>query len=228
MEAPEERNPPPALPSSIGRGVPEEEELTEEPAGHDPARGAGVAVAEASFGHNAATNANQGSHASGKRALIQYDYEKAEDNELELTEGDYVTNIEMVDEDWWMGTNSKGESGLFPSNYVELVEEEEAPAPAAQISEPSAPPTAPRPAAALAAPSGPTATASYDYEAAEDNELSFDEGATITGLVSIQICRIIPCFSTNLLQEFPDEDWWFGHFRGKSGLFPANYVQLDE
>lgn len=30
------------------------------------------------------------------------------------------------------------------------------------------------------------------------------------------------------LQEFPDEDWWFGHFHGKSGLFPANYVQLDE
>ena len=185
IEAPEERNPPPALPSSMGHNVPEEEELTEEPAGHDSARGAGAAVAEASFGQNAPSNANQGSHASGKRALVQYDYEKAEDNELELTEGDYVTNIEMVDEDWWMGTNSKGESGLFPSNYVELVEEEEAPAPAAHVPEPSAPPTAPRPAAAPAAPSGPTATAIYDYEAAEDNELSFDEGATITGLVRI-------------------------------------------
>jgi len=49
----------------------------------------------------------------------------------------------------------------------------------------------------------------YDYEAAEDNELSFPEDAKITGL------------------EFPDEDWWFGHFKGHSGLFPANYVQLD-
>lgn len=27
--------------------------------------------------------------------------------------------------------------------------------------------------------------------------------------------------------EFPDEDWWFGSFQGQSGLFPANYVQLD-
>jgi len=189
MEAPEERNPPPALPSSIERNVPDEEELTEEPAGHDPARGAGAAVAEASFGQNAPTSANQGSHASGKRALVQYDYEKAEDNELELTEGDYVTNIEMVDEDWWMGTNSKGESGLFPSNYVELVEEEAAPAPAAHVPEPAAPPTAPRPAAAPASPSSPTATAIYDYEAAEDNELSFDEGATITGLVRYSLAR---------------------------------------
>jgi hypothetical protein len=101
----------------------------------------------------------------GKKALIQYDYEKAEDNEIELREGEYVTNIEMVDDDWWMGTNVQGESGLFPSNYVELVDEDEgvaapqppAPAPVAQKEEPE-------PAAA-----GPTATAQFDYEAAEDN-----------------------------------------------------------
>ena len=179
IEAPEERNPPPALPTNIGRHVPDEEDLTEEPAGHDPARGAGAAMAAASFGQNAGA-ANQGSAASGKRAVIQYDYEKAEDNELELVEGEYVTNIEMVDEDWWMGTNQKGESGLFPSNYVELVEgeEEEAPAPVSHEPEPVVPA-----AAAAAAPSGPTATATYDYEAAEDNELSFEEGATVTGLV---------------------------------------------
>ena len=187
IKAPEERNEPPALPSqAIGRTMPDEDDLTEEPAGHDPARGAGVAMAAASFGQNA-TSADQGAHASGKRALVQYDYEKAEDNELELTEGDYVTNIEMVDEDWWMGTNSKGESGLFPSNYVELVEdgEEDAPAPLSHEPAPVAPAAAPVPAAAHSSPSGPTANALYDYEAAEDNELSFPEGATVTGLVRI-------------------------------------------
>jgi hypothetical protein len=229
IEAPEERHSPPALPGqSISNRIPDEEDLTEEPAGHDPARGAGAAMAEASFGHNAATSANQGSAASGKRALVIYDYEKAEDNELELTDGEHVTNIEMVDEDWWMGTNSKGESGLFPSNYVELVEgeeeqeEEAAPPPPAPVAA-----TRPTPAPA-AAPAGPTATAIYDYEAAEDNELSFDENATITGLVSFTE-RSISRLNTDIVsQEFPDEDWWFGHHNGKSGLFPANYVQLDE
>lgn len=187
IQAPEERNSPPALPSqAIGRNLPEEDDLTEEPAGHDPARGAGAAVAAASFGQTVASTDQ--SNAGGKRALVQYDYEKAEDNELELVEGDYVTNIEMVDEDWWMGTNKKGESGLFPSNYVELVEEEEealAPAPAAvtQQPTPAPPPQAARPSAAPTAPSGPTAEAIYDYEPAEDNELGFPEGAKITGLV---------------------------------------------
>jgi hypothetical protein len=187
IEAPEERNDPPALPKQMSHNVPDEEELTEEPDGHDPARGAGAAVATASFGGNVAT-LQHGSAASGKRALVQYDYEKAEDNELELVEGEYVTNIEMVDDDWWMGTNQKGESGLFPSNYVEIVEEEEEEAlvPVSHAPEPIPPPRAPRPAAAPApaAPSGPTAKALYDYEAAEDNELSFPEEATISGLVS--------------------------------------------
>ncbi|CAJ0546380.1 Ff.00g098530.m01.CDS01 [Fusarium sp. VM40] len=151
----------------------------------------------------------------GYRAVIQYDYEKAEDNEIELVEGDIVTNIEMVDEDWWMGTNSRGETGLFPSNYVELVGDDE-PEQQADVSPPPPAPCAaepePAPQAPAAAPAdaGHTAVALYDYEAAEDNELSFPEDATITNL------------------DFPDEDWWFGHYAGKSGLFPANYVQLNQ
>lgn len=190
VDAPEERFSPPVVPTeSIEKNLPHEDRLTEEPRGHDPARGAGAAVAAASFGAGAAAGAAvgvavQGSQGGGQRALVQYDYEKAEDNELELTEGDFVTNIEMVDEDWWMGTNSKGESGLFPSNYVELVDgEEEEEAPPAPVShEPT--PSAPAPSSS-SAPAGPTASAIYDYEAAEDNELSFPEGGTITGLVRL-------------------------------------------
>ncbi|KAI9743518.1 MAG: hypothetical protein M1818_002831 [Claussenomyces sp. TS43310] len=211
IQAPQERLSPPTMPAkAMGENLPDESDLTEEPIGHDPARGAGVAMAEATFGQNAPSSANQGSHASGKRAVVEYDYEKAEDNELELTEGDHVTNIEMVDEDWWMGTNSKGESGLFPSNYVKLVEgQEEEEEVAAAEEAPSQPARSTAPPAVSASPAGPTATANYDYEAAEDNELSFAEGDKITGL------------------EFPDEDWWFGHHGGQSGLFPANYVELD-
>jgi hypothetical protein len=114
--------------------------------------------------------------------------EKAEDNEIELLEGQIVTDIDMVDEDWWIGTNVKGERGLFPSNYVEVVEESQAPAPApAPAPRPVPPPVEreptppPPPAASRPAAGGPTATALYDYEAAEDNGKStmysiFDRG----------------------------------------------------
>ncbi|KAI1107598.1 hypothetical protein F4804DRAFT_296504 [Jackrogersella minutella] len=203
--------PPRSLPvRQIEQELPREEELPEEQEAYDP-RAAATAVAESQFGHEAVAEAPAAS-GEGLRALIQYDYEKAEDNELELREGEYVTNIEMVDEDWWMGTNGRGETGLFPSNYVELVEgEAEESAPAAAAGHAAVPPpAAPAAEPEAAGDNGPTATAQFDYEAAEDNELSFPDGATITNL------------------EFPDEDWWFGHYKGASGLFPANYVQLDQ
>ncbi|KAG8165025.1 hypothetical protein KVR01_005300 [Diaporthe batatas] len=200
----------PSRPIPVPEEVPQERDLPEEQPAHDLARGAATAVAEEAFGHDQVQETQAGS-SGGKRAIIEYDYEKAEENELELREGEYVTNIDMVDDDWWMGTNSRGESGLFPSNYVTLVEDDDATAGAGQAAAPPPPPAA---AAAPAEPQpaaggGAVATALFDYEAAEDNELSFAEGDKITNL------------------EFPDDDWWFGHLGAKSGLFPANYVELD-
>jgi len=209
---------------SLDQAARQNRDLSPEPRveAKDPARGAGVGVAAATFGVAAVAGAAVGAavaskgddSGAGKRAVIQYDYEKAEDNEVELREGEIVTDIDMVDEDWWMGTNAQGERGLFPANYVELVEDDEPATGGAAPPLPTHPSAAqePEPPAApqAAGGTGPTATALYDYEAAEDNELSFPEGATITGV------------------EFPDDDWWLGSFNGQSGLFPANYVQLDE
>ena len=179
----EQLSPPPAMPiRSLANAVPDEDDLTEEPSGHDPARGAGEASAATRFGAEAVESAHPGAQHSGKSAIVQYDYEKGEDNEIELKEGEHVTNIEMVDENWWMGTNVHGESGLFPSNYVEVVEGEDAAgAPAPHQPEPEPEQHA---SAAAAEEQGATATALYDYEAVEENELSFPEHAKITGIVS--------------------------------------------
>lgn len=54
------------------------------------------------------------------------------------------------------------------------------------------------------------AVALYDYQAADDDELTFDPGDVITDL------------------EFIDEGWWRGSCHGRSGLFPSNYVELRE
>lgn len=183
MSPPEEA---PLIPAaSISRAIEDHADVEPESqvAEDDLARGTAAAVAGAG-----ASTANPGAAIGGKRALIQYDYEKAEDNEIELVEGEYVINIEMVDDDWWMGQNSKGETGLFPSNYVELVDDDDAaagahdapPSPAQYEEEPAHAPAAPSASAGK-----PTATAQYDYEAAEDNELSFPDGATIHNVVSL-------------------------------------------
>lgn len=157
----------------------------------DPARGAAQAAAEATFGNDADYRAG-GAESGGREAIAQYEYEKAEENELELREGERIVNIDMVDDDWWMGENTRGQRGLFPSNYVELLPEDQSGDVAPDTAR-SEPPPAPVPAAEPAPPAGPaggsqagaTAIAQYEYEAAEDNELSFPEGAKITNVVCL-------------------------------------------
>nr|XP_040139909.1 src substrate cortactin isoform X5 [Ictidomys tridecemlineatus] len=55
---------------------------------------------------------------------------------------------------------------------------------------------------------GLTATALYDYQAAGDDEISFDPDDIITNI------------------EMIDDGWWRGVCKGRYGLFPANYVEL--
>ncbi|XP_019762425.1 src substrate cortactin [Dendroctonus ponderosae] len=57
---------------------------------------------------------------------------------------------------------------------------------------------------------GITAVALYDYQAAAEDEISFDPDNLITHIEKI------------------DEGWWRGLCKGKYGLFPANYVQCNE
>ncbi|KAJ2451814.1 actin binding protein [Coemansia sp. RSA 2336] len=75
---------------------------------------------------------------------------------------------------------------------------------------PAAPPMAPPlPPAVPKQPTGNQAIALYDYDAAEEGELSFRERERITQVL------------------FPSEDWWEGvNEAGQHGLFPANYVEL--
>uniref|UniRef100_A0A4W5N071 Cortactin n=1 Tax=Hucho hucho TaxID=62062 RepID=A0A4W5N071_9TELE len=57
---------------------------------------------------------------------------------------------------------------------------------------------------------GLTAVALYDYQAAGDDEISFDPDDIITNI------------------EMIDEGWWRGVCRGAYGLFPANYVEVRQ
>ncbi|ORZ18972.1 hypothetical protein BCR42DRAFT_349717 [Absidia repens] len=172
--------------------------------------------------------AHSSAHAAGSNvlsAVVLFGYDAGESNEMTLLEGEVVTEIDQVDDGWWFGVSEDGKKqGLFPANYVQLLEHEQEqqhaiptppPAPAAAAAAPApAPATHHTPAAAPAAPVedlGQTAIGLYDYEAGEGNEISFRENDRITHI------------------EFVSEDWWQGAGPdGKSfGLFPANYVELQ-
>ncbi|AOW01678.1 uncharacterized protein YALI1_B18645g [Yarrowia lipolytica] len=92
--------PPPPMPSRPAADEP--------PAPALPSRGGAAAATPAAV------------VSSKPSATVEYDYTKDEEGEIDLVEDEIVTDIEFLDENWWSGTNSKGESGLFPSNYVRL------------------------------------------------------------------------------------------------------------
>lgn len=136
---------------------------------------------------------------------------------MSLLEGEIVTQIDQVDEGWWFGVSEDGKKqGLFPANYVQILEQEQPAAATATADIPAPPPVPVHPEEPKQQQQqqnqGNVAVALYDYSAEEDNEISFAEGDTITQI------------------EFVSEDWWQGlAANGKTvGLFPANYVELKQ
>jgi len=61
-----------------------------------------------------------GGEAGSITAVALYDYQAMAEDEISFDPNDIITNIEMVDEGWWIG-ESHGKFGLFPANYVEIV-----------------------------------------------------------------------------------------------------------
>ena len=62
---------------------------------------------------------------------------------------------------------------------------------------------------------GIRATALYDYQAANDNELSFKAGDVIEDIVEID----------SRLRRNGEKEWWNGSVNGKQGRFPSSYAQ---
>ncbi|KAF9134510.1 hypothetical protein BGW39_006775 [Mortierella sp. 14UC] len=162
-------------------------------------------------------------------AIVLYSYEKSEENEMSLIEGEIILNVTELDVGWWSGESEDGtRSGLFPANYVEVIEhaqqqeqhhdahDDHHTAAAAAVHdhhqghevEHDTYATPQHAHDAGAAPAGgaekPSAVALYDYQAGEPNEVSFNEGEAITEI------------------DFVTEDWWSGKSEaGATGLFPA-------
>lgn len=117
------------------------------------------------------------------RAL--YDYAPQSSNELALTEGDMLMVLEKSAEDDWWKAKKKGHDedeeepeGLIPNNYIEEAD---------PVSK---------------------ARALYDYTRQTDEELSFQEDATLD------------------VYDVSDPDWSLVGFGGDYGFAPANYIEI--
>ncbi|KAK3810764.1 MAG: hypothetical protein J3Q66DRAFT_287055 [Benniella sp.] len=156
-------------------------------------------------------------------AIVLYSYEKAEENEMSLVEGEIIRNVTELDVGWWSGDSEDGtRSGLFPANYVEVIESTTAASGSHEheqhyqehedaLANSHHDNTHEQSTGAHgSANQKPSAVALYDYQAGEPNEISFAEGETIADI------------------DFVTEDWWSGkNESGGVGLFPGRMMTTN-
>ncbi|XP_053945689.1 E3 ubiquitin-protein ligase SH3RF1 isoform X2 [Anastrepha ludens] len=59
----------------------------------------------------------------GVSAIVEYDYVGKEPDELDLVKGALIHNIKQMPGGWWEGTlQSTGETGMFPDNFVRVID----------------------------------------------------------------------------------------------------------
>ena len=62
------------------------------------------------------------SKSSAVKAIVTFDYDAEEKDELNLREGDIIQILSQEDGGWWEGL-CNGKQGVFPSNFVKLIED---------------------------------------------------------------------------------------------------------
>lgn len=143
--------------------------------------------------------------------VVTVGYQGLDDDELTLVPGMRLKVVPCNDgSGWWMGTAENGLFGVFPSNFVRRLDQPQ-PQPQRELQQPQRQPSPVNANIAnlhIGLSSARFVKALFDYEAHEDDELSFNENDII-----------------RLVQE-TDDGWWTGERNGQKGLFPANYVEL--
>ncbi|XP_004839993.1 drebrin-like protein isoform X2 [Heterocephalus glaber] len=102
----------------------EEEAVYEEPPAQETLYEEPPLVEQQGAGSEHVDHYMQGQALTGQglcaRAL--YDYQAADDTEISFDPENLITGIEVIDEGWWRGFGPDGHFGMFPANYVELIE----------------------------------------------------------------------------------------------------------
>ncbi len=117
---------------------------------------------------------------AAERVVAIYDYDSQEANELTLKTNDEIIIVKRYPNSDWCKGKLGNKIGLFPINFTK---------------------------SATATTALRKAKAIYDYEATEDNELSFKEGDIIS-IISEEMAG-----------------WCVGELNGRKGMFPVNFVQ---
>ncbi|XP_015264533.1 PREDICTED: SH3 domain-containing protein 19 isoform X2 [Gekko japonicus] len=141
---------------------------------------------------------------TGPRCVSRFEYIGDKNDELSFSEGEIIILKEYVNEEWAKG-ELRGASGIFPLNFVEVIEDLPAPDGGASLKNEKGNCAS---LTQLEQHSGKWCDALYDFTAETNEDLSFKRGDHI------------------LILERVDSEWYKGRLNGKEGIFPANFVHV--
>ncbi|KAG2205103.1 hypothetical protein INT47_002197 [Mucor saturninus] len=99
--------------------VEEKKETTDAPSTIEAAPPAVPTVSKPTSSESAETQKPLG------KAIVLHPYDAESEDELSLLRGEYVEILDRhIDDGWWKGKNEKGQSGVFPCNFVRELEDE--------------------------------------------------------------------------------------------------------
>ncbi|XP_031153540.1 SH3 domain-containing kinase-binding protein 1 isoform X3 [Sander lucioperca] len=149
-------------------------------------------------------------------AVVEFDYEAQQDDELSLTVGDIILNIRRDDGGWWEG-ELDGRRGLFPDNFVrEIKKEAKRDGGQASMIRPDLSNGRASPVSDPSTRSGKKVEqirkrrckAAFSYVPQHEDELELKIGDVIEIIAEVE------------------EGWWEGFLNGKSGMFPSNFTKV--
>ncbi|XP_078262050.1 SH3 domain-containing protein 19 isoform X1 [Rhinoraja longicauda] len=152
----------------------------------------------------------------GPRCVARFDFEGDQPDELTFFEGDVIALKEYTNEEWARG-ELKGCTGIFPLNFVDLVED----LPTSEQKTIQSSPLSPGSNRLTDDRTIETSTpnqvgdldlqwceAVYDFKAEAGDDLSFKRGDRI------------------LILEQMDSEWYKGKLNGLEGIFPSAFVRV--
>ncbi|XP_068604382.1 SH3 domain-containing kinase-binding protein 1 [Brachionichthys hirsutus] len=148
-------------------------------------------------------------------AVVEFDYEAQQEDELSLAVGDIIANVRRDDGGWWEGELG-GRRGLFPDNFVREIKKEpkrdggQTSMMKSDLSNGRASPVSDstmRPARKGEQIRKRRCKAAFSYLPQHEDELELKMGDVIEIIAEVE------------------EGWWEGMLNGKTGMFPSNFTR---
>ncbi|TNN45030.1 SH3 domain-containing kinase-binding protein 1 [Liparis tanakae] len=149
-------------------------------------------------------------------AVVEFDYEAQQDDELGLAVGDIIVNIRRDDGGWWEGELG-GRRGLFPDNFVREIKKEgkrdggQASMIRSDLSNGRASPVSDasvRSGRKVEQIRKRRCKAAFSYAPQHEDELELKIGDVVEIISEVE------------------EGWWEGFLNGKTGMFPSNFTKV--